>query len=67
MLRRHSGESLLDLVRLIVDTTGIDVELSSSTSEASAARRDNLDLFVKAVADFQAIDGDHSLASLLAS
>ncbi len=66
MLRRHSGESLLDLVRLIVDATGIDVELSSSTSEASAARRDNLDLFVKAVADFQAIDGDHSLGSLLA-
>ncbi len=66
MLRRHSGESLLDLVRLIVDTTGIDVELSSSTSDAAAARRDNLDLFVKAVADFQAIDGDHSLGSLLA-
>ena len=66
MLRRHSGETLLDLVRLIVDTTGIDVELSSSTSEAAAARRDNLDLFVKAVADFQAIDGDHSLGSLLA-
>ena len=59
MLRRHSGESLLDLVRLIIDTTGIDVELSSSTSEAAAARRDNLDLFVKAVAEFQAIDGDH--------
>ena len=66
MLRRHSGESLLDLVRLIVDSTGIDVELSSSTSDAAAARRDNLDLFVKAVADFQAIDGDHSLGSLLA-
>ena len=66
MLRRHGGESLLDLVRLIVDTTGIDVELASSTSEAAAARRDNLDLFVKAVAEFQAIDGDHSLGSLLA-
>ncbi len=65
-LRRHTGESLLDLVRLIVDTTGIDVELSSSTSGAAAARRDNLDLFVKAVAEFQAIDGDHSLGSLLA-
>jgi len=66
MLRRHGGESLLDLVRLIVDTTGIDVELASSVSEAAAARRDNLDLFVKAVAEFQAIDGDHSLGSLLA-
>jgi DNA helicase-2/ATP-dependent DNA helicase PcrA len=66
MLRRHAGEPLLDLVRLIVDTTGIDVELSASTSPAAAARRDNLDLFVRAVADFQAVDGDVSLASLLA-
>ena len=31
-----------------------------------SARRDNLDLFVKAVADFQAIDGRVTLASLLA-
>ena len=39
-------------------TTGIDVELASSVSPAAAARRDNLDLFVKAVAEFQAVDGD---------
>ena len=30
------------------------------------ARRDNLDLFVKAVAEFQAVDGDVSLPALLA-
>ena len=66
MLRRHAGEPLLDLVRRIVDTTGIDVELASSVSPAAAARRDNLDLFVKAVADFQAVDGDVSLPALLA-
>lgn len=65
-LRRHAGESLLDLVRLIIDTTGVDVELASSASPSAAARRDNLDLFVKAVAEFQAIDGDPSLAALLA-
>jgi len=35
-------------------------------SPAAAARRDNLDLFVKAVAEFQSIDGDVSLAALLA-
>ena len=33
---------------------GIDVELASSVSPAARARRDNLDLFVKAVAEFQA-------------
>ena len=65
-LRTHIGEPLLDLVRRIIDVTGIDVELASSVSLAAAARRDNLDLFVKAVAEFQAIDGRVTLASLLA-
>jgi DNA helicase-2/ATP-dependent DNA helicase PcrA len=66
MLRAYAAEPLLDLVRRIIDTMGIDVELSSSVSPAAAARRDNLDLFVKAVADFQAIDGQVTLPSLLA-
>jgi DNA helicase-2/ATP-dependent DNA helicase PcrA len=65
-LRSHAGEPLLDLVRRIVDTTGIDVELASSVSPAAQARRDNVDLFVKAVADFQAVDGAVTLPALLA-
>jgi DNA helicase-2/ATP-dependent DNA helicase PcrA len=65
-LRAHSGEPLLDLVRRIIDTTGIDVELASSVSPAAQARRDNLDLFVKAVAEFQAVDGSVTLPALLA-
>jgi DNA helicase II / ATP-dependent DNA helicase PcrA len=65
-LRGAVGEPLLDLVRRIVDTTGIDVELASSVSPAAAARRDNLDLFVKAVAEFQAVDGSVTLPALLA-
>ncbi len=65
-LRRHAGESLLDLVRRIVDICGIDVELDSSVSPAARARRDNLDLFLKAVADFQSIDGQVTLPALLA-
>ncbi len=56
-LRSAIGEPILDLVRRIVDTTGIDVELASSVSPAAAARRENLDLFVQAVAEFQAVDG----------
>jgi DNA helicase II / ATP-dependent DNA helicase PcrA len=66
VLRGHVGEPLLDVVRRIVDTTGADVELASAVSPAAAARRDNLDLFVKAVADFQSVDGDVSLQALLA-
>lgn len=65
-LRHYSGEPLLDLVRRVVDLTGIDLELASSLSRSASARRDNLDLFVKAVADFWALDGDASLTSLLA-
>jgi DNA helicase-2/ATP-dependent DNA helicase PcrA len=66
MLRTHVGEPLLDVVRRIIDTCGTDVELASAVSPAAAARRDNLDLFVRAVADFQAVDGDVSLPALLA-
>ncbi len=66
MLRSHVGEPLLELVRRIIETCGIDLELAASVSEAARARRDNLDIFVKAVADFQAIDGSVSLTSLLA-
>ena len=66
MLRTYAGEPILDVVRRIVDTTGIDVELASAVSPAAAARRDNLDLFLKAVAEFQAIDGDVTLPALLA-
>ncbi len=65
-LRAAIGEPLLDLVRRIIDTTGIDVELASSVSPAAEARRENLDLFVQAVAEFQAVDGQVTLAALLA-
>ena len=60
-LRSYAGEPILDVVRRIVDTTGIDIELASAVSPAAAARRDNVDLFLKAVAEFQAIDGDVTL------
>lgn len=65
-LRAHVGEPLLDFVRRIMDASGVDVELASAVSTAAVARRDNLDLFVKAVADFQAVDGDVTLPALLA-
>ena len=65
-LRAHAGEPLLDLVRRVVETTGIDVELASSVSPTAQARRENLDLFLKAVAQFQAVDGAVTLPALLA-
>jgi len=66
LLRRSVGEPILDLVRRIIDVNGIDIELASSVSPAAAARRENLDLFVQAVADFQAVDGQVTLPALLA-
>jgi DNA helicase-2/ATP-dependent DNA helicase PcrA len=66
LLRATAGEPILDVVRRIVDVTGVDVELASAVDPAAAARRDNLDLFLKAVAEFQAVDGDVTLPALLA-
>lgn len=66
MLRSHVAEPLLDVVRRVIDTSGVDIELASAVGPAAEARRDNLDLFVKAVAEFQAVDGDVSLPALLA-
>jgi len=66
MLRAGVGEPILDVVRRIVDVTGVDIELAAALSDAAEARRDNLDLFLKAVADFQAIDGEVTLSALLA-
>lgn len=65
-LRTHVADPLLDLVRRIIDTTGVDVELAAVTNPAGQARRDNVDLFVKAVAEFQSLDGDVSLPALMA-
>ncbi|HEX3222153.1 MAG TPA: ATP-dependent DNA helicase [Nocardioides sp.] len=65
-LRSTAGEPLLDVVRRIIDASGVDIELASAVSAAATARRDNLDLFVKAVAEFQAVDGEVSLSALLA-
>ncbi len=65
-LRAAANEPILDLVRRIIDLTGIDIELASSVSPAASARRDNLDLFVQAVAEFQAVDGQVTLPALMA-
>ncbi len=65
-LRRYVGEPLLDLVRRVIDVTGLDVELASSTSAVAAARRDNVSTFLDAVSSFAGIDGDASLPGLLA-
>ncbi len=65
-LRRFVGEPLLDLVRRVIDVTGLDIELASSASPVASARRDNVSTFLDAVSSFAGIDGDASLPGLLA-
>ena len=65
-LQRHIGEPLLDLVRRVIDTIGIDVELAASNSRVAESRRGNLSTFLDAVSSFAGTDKDASLPGLLA-
>jgi DNA helicase-2/ATP-dependent DNA helicase PcrA len=65
-LRRSVGEPLTDLVRRVVDTIGLDVELASMPAPESVQARDNLALLLDAVGDFSSSDPYASLHGLLA-
>lgn len=65
-LRRSAGEPLVDVVRRVIDVLGIDVELSVESGPAAEMARDNLALFVDAVADFAGNDQGAGLYGLLA-
>ncbi|HYP46586.1 MAG TPA: ATP-dependent DNA helicase [Propionibacteriaceae bacterium] len=65
-LRAHGDEPLLDLVRRVIVTLGLDVELMATPEFHRTARRDQLGAFVDAVADYVDVDGDASLSGLLA-
>ncbi|HEY3004592.1 MAG TPA: ATP-dependent helicase, partial [Kribbellaceae bacterium] len=68
-LRAHAAEPLLDLVRRVVATTGLDVELSATPEHVAGSRRDHLAAFLDAVGSFAATDtadGSGSLDGLLA-
>ncbi|MFZ1410218.1 MAG: ATP-dependent DNA helicase [Micropruina sp.] len=60
-LRRHSGEPVLDLLRRVITTLGLEVELASNGAPLS-----QLQAFVDAVADYVDVDGEASLSGLLA-
>jgi DNA helicase II / ATP-dependent DNA helicase PcrA len=65
-LRRFTGEPLVDLVRRVIDTIGVDIELVAATGPVADQARDNLAAFTDAVAAFAGSDADASLQSLLA-
>ncbi len=65
-MRRHSGEPVLDLCRRVVATLGLEVELMATPELDRTNRRDQLGAFFDAVAGYVDVDGDASLAGLLA-
>src|SRR5215203_924019 len=64
--RRHGDEPVLDLTRRVIATMNLDVELMATREYATDSRRDQLGTFVDAVAGYADVDGDASLAGLLA-
>ncbi|MFP5282590.1 MAG: ATP-dependent helicase, partial [Actinomycetes bacterium] len=65
-LRRHGEEPVLDLVRRVISVLGLDVEVMATPEFRRTARRDQLGAFLDAVAGYVDVDGDASLAGLLA-
>ena len=65
-LRQHTGEPVLDLSRRVIVTLGLDVEVMATPEFDRSGRRDQLGTFFDAVADYVDVDGDASLAGLLA-
>lgn len=65
-LRSHVGEPLVDLVRRVIETLGLDVELGADPSADAVQAGDNLASLVEAVAGFAATDPFGSLHGLLA-
>ncbi len=66
MLRRAAGEPLTDLVRRVVLTLGLDIELAASSSPDAHQAADNLAQLLQTVADFAAHDPFASVHGLVA-
>ncbi|MGV8850789.1 MAG: ATP-dependent DNA helicase [Propionibacteriaceae bacterium] len=62
MLRRHATEPVGDLVRRVVSTLGVDVELVAARGPGATAQ---LGAFLDAVADFTSVDSHATVHGLL--
>lgn len=65
-LRSSVGSPLVDVVRRVIETIGLDVELGVDPGPDATQARDNIALLLEAVADFAATDPFASLNGLLA-
>ena len=65
-LRQHRDQPVLELVHLVIESSGVGLELESHPEWHAAGRSRQLTQFVEAVADYVDIDGDGALSGLLA-
>jgi hypothetical protein len=66
MLRRSAGDPLTDLVRKVVLTLGLDIELAAASGPGAQQAMDNLALLMETVADFATADPFASVHGLVA-
>jgi DNA helicase-2/ATP-dependent DNA helicase PcrA len=66
MLRRSAGDPLTDLVRKVVLTLGLDIELAAASDPGAQQAMDNLALLMETVADFATADPFASVHGLVA-
>lgn len=64
-LRRYAGLPIADLVRIVVQRIGLDVEVDASEAAVRRGRSAALESFMELVAGFSALDGGHSLTAFL--
>lgn len=65
-LRRHAAEPVLDLVRRVITTLGVDIELAATPEYHRTRRGEQLATFLDAVASYVDVDADASLSGMLA-
>ncbi len=64
-LRRHAGESIGDLVRLVIQRIGLDVEVAASDRAVQRGRGAAIDAFLELTADFVSLEQSHALPAFL--
>ncbi|MDP9067012.1 MAG: ATP-dependent helicase [Actinomycetota bacterium] len=65
-IRKKSNAPLLELVQEIIQRTGIEAALQSSTSRTAGAARQNISNFLDQVASFAPVEGEATLRSFIA-
>jgi len=66
LMRRHAGESAVDVIARVIRTTGIGVEALARHASEGGARFDRLASLLDLAGDYRNLEGDSSLNAFLA-